>query len=233
MTTTAINPPEELLLDYAAGASSPCMSLLVATHLCLSPSGRALHGMLEEVGGALLDSLQGERVERVDAASVLQRADLAGRLPLAASPGRPAAAASVARQQAESKLGCRLPEPLWPYADELVERRRWQRLGPWAKTIRLSVSSEREAAHLLWARAGMRIAEHEHRGREVALVLKGAFWDGRQRVGRGDIMVHGDDDRHAPTIDPAEDCLCLAVTAPDAIHFTGPLGWLFDRLFRL
>jgi putative transcriptional regulator len=231
MITSPRPCPEEFLLDYAAGASSPCMSLLVATHLALSPAGRELHALLEAVGGAMLESLRGERVEEVSAASVLRAADRSAE----AAPQSAMAddRARLAPAGVAAQVGFRLPAPLQGYAGELAAPGSWQRLGPRAKAVRLSVSSPQEVAHLLWARAGTRIAEHEHRGREIALVLKGAFWDGGDCFGRGEIAVHGGGDRHAPLIDPAEDCVCLAVTDPGAIHFTGPFGWLLDRWFRL
>jgi putative transcriptional regulator len=231
--------PEELLLDYAAGAASPCLGLLVATHLALSPDSRELHAMLEAVGGALLDSLKGENVTQVSAASVLAQADRLDSGPDQMPPaGLPATVAPAAGDDAGAALAelfgpAGPPRPLCPYAREVADRRAWRRLGPRAAAARLSVSSAQEHAYLLWARAGTRIARHEHRGREAALVLRGAFWDGGTCYGAGAVAAYAPGTAHAPEIDPAEDCLCLAVIDPGAIHFTGRLGWLLNRLIRL
>src|SRR5262245_9931303 len=57
-----MNPPthhltDEWLVDYAAGAASEPVALLVATHLAYCPACRAAHGKLEAVGGALLNDI--------------------------------------------------------------------------------------------------------------------------------------------------------------------------------
>jgi putative transcriptional regulator len=48
------HPPEELLLDYAAGSADEPTSLTLATHLTLCPECRDTVARFESVGGALL-----------------------------------------------------------------------------------------------------------------------------------------------------------------------------------
>ncbi|NJO37639.1 MAG: anti-sigma factor, partial [Rhizobiales bacterium] len=70
-----------------------------------------------------------------------------------------------------------------------------------------------------------------HVGREVVLVLEGAFRDDGVRFGPGDVAVAEDGTIHTPQIERGADCLCLAVTeAP--VHFTGALGLLLNRFSR-
>ena len=46
--------PEEMLQDYARGASTPGVSLLVAAQLTHSPEGREIVREYERMGGAML-----------------------------------------------------------------------------------------------------------------------------------------------------------------------------------
>jgi putative transcriptional regulator len=222
--------PSELLLDYATGACSDALELLIATHLAMSEESRTLCRMLEDVGGALLETLEDQPLERLTALSVLEAIDPdSGALALAGA-GRGQGVAPERPRPAKFG-GDTPPAPLLAYAGEFAEERAWQRLGWSAAVVRLSASSAKERVHLLWARPGTEIATHRHVGREVVLVLKGAFWDEGLRYGPGDIAVGEDGTVHAPRIDGEADCVCLAITeAP--VHFVGPFGWALNRLCR-
>ena len=74
--SAAAPPPEALLLDYAAGNAGPATSLLLATHLAMSKESRGLLALMEAAGGAFFDDLDGEPLERISAASALDRASM-------------------------------------------------------------------------------------------------------------------------------------------------------------
>jgi putative transcriptional regulator len=225
--------PEALLLDYAAGTASPAIGLLMASHLAMSPESRGLFNVMESIGGALLDDLDEEPLERISAARALQALDDGA----TASPP-----SSWTRETPSSSLAPRaggpvtfsekdLPEPLRRVEACDQGMRSWQKLGVGVAATRISFSDRGERAHLLWAKGGAGIAAHRHVGREVVLVLKGAFWDDNVCYGPGDVAVNEDGSIHAPRIDDSEDCLCLAVTeAP--VHFTGLPGLLLNRFCR-
>ncbi|MEM9625595.1 MAG: ChrR family anti-sigma-E factor [Pseudomonadota bacterium] len=222
--------PEPLLFDYATGASSPAIGLLMAAHLSMSRESRALLATMEAVGGALLEDLDDEPLERISAADVLAIADRdeddvskMAELVLERSGPR----ASVPPTFVQDAL----PEPLRAAESELGGDRRWRWLGFGVAATKLAVSSEHERAHLLWAKGGTDIITHRHVGREVVLVLKGAFWDDGVRYGPGDVAVSEDGTIHNPHIDGDDDCVCLAVTeAP--VHFTGLVGLALNRFCR-
>src|SRR4051812_30300783 len=58
MTPPVHHPPEELLLDYAAGSTDEPTSLTLATHLALCPECRDAVAGFESVGGALLEEIE-------------------------------------------------------------------------------------------------------------------------------------------------------------------------------
>lgn len=227
--------PEELLLDYAAGACSSAMELLVATHISMAPNSRKLCRMLEDMGGALLETFEGERLENVTAQSVLAKADstaLADMTAISSVDQQTNAYGSTAISRTHAKFGGETPpSPLLAYGSDFADEKAWQRLGRSVAAVQLSLSDLEERAHLLWARPGAEIATHRHIGREVVLVLKGAFWDDGIRYGPGDIAVGEDGTIHAPRIDGGHECVCLAVTeAP--VQFVGSFSWLLNRFCR-
>ncbi len=225
--------PEELLLDYASGACSPALHLLVATHVSMSEQSRKLCSVLDDVGGAFLETIHGETMERVTAQSVLELAESGSHddkvINLANSES------SIHRDmpsRSPRRFGGEAPPlPLRTYVSEFSNEDAWLRLGKSVAAIELSASNNEERAHLLWAKPGAHIATHRHVGREVVLVLKGAFWDEGVRYGPGDIAVGEDGSVHTPKIDDGAECVCLAVTeAP--VHFVGSFGWLLNRFCR-
>lgn len=220
--------PDEILLDYVAGSASPGKALLVATHLAMWAPSQARHAMLAEVGGALLETLQGVRLERASAQAVLALDDRppAGRERAASGP------ATMAEPQASVALcGTVLPSPLAAGGAEAADRRAWRTLGRGVAAALLSCSTPRGRTQFLRARAGAKIFPHTHEGEELVLVLKGAFWDEGERFGPGDVAVNDGSRVHAPVIDEAEECLCLAVTE-GRIRFVGPAGWFLNRVSR-
>lgn len=228
--------PEELLLDYAAGACSPSMDLLMATHLSMSEESRQCFNMLEALGGVLLETVETAPLEHVTAQSILEAADRLDVPPATAVPS----AADVLETAIDgpsrplAKFSSDAPpNTLQPFLKDFEQDSAWSNLGFGGSVaaVKLSASDAAERAHLLWAKPGVQIATHRHIGREVVLVLRGAFWDEGVRYGPGDVAVGEDGTIHAPTIDNADACLCLAVTeAP--VQFVGSFGWMLNRFCR-
>jgi len=237
--------PESLLLDYAAGTATPAISLLLDTHLAMSAESRDLVAFMQSIGGILLDDLEGEPLDRISADSTLALvdADMEAKANAVQSAPDPrdypeartegsAATPAAPSQRGPARFNPEaLPKPLRRAETASGKNRQWQRLGYGVATAELAVLGDGDRAHLLWAKGGTGIASHRHVGREVVLVLEGAFWDDSVRYGPGDVAVHEDGSTHAPKIDAGEDCLCLAVTeAP--VHFTGLAGPILNRFCR-
>ena len=216
--------PEALLMDYAAGTASRAISLLMATHLAMSSESRALFALMQTVGGALLEDLEDEPLERISAEGTLALAEMEGSEPvLDPFPGESASAQTFHKDS--------LPAPVRLAEAATGGDLRWRRLGIGVAATKLAISSESERAHLLWAKGGTGIATHRHVGREVVLVLKGAFWDDGVLYEPGDVAVSEDGTIHAPRIHKGDDCVCLAVTeAP--VHFSGLPGIILNRFCR-
>jgi putative transcriptional regulator len=185
---------DDLLLDYAAGTLAEGWSLAVATHLALCAECRDKLAVAEAAGGQLLETLTQQPVDAGSWAAVRNRLGT----PDAAGPAQPETAI--------------LPKPLRDYVGGDIDAIRWRRLGKGAAQLRLKTGDRQTQVRLLRIPAGKPVPEHSHRGRELTVVLAGAFHDGEALFARGDVEDADDSIQHIPTATPEADCICLAVT---------------------
>ncbi|MEP7239442.1 MAG: ChrR family anti-sigma-E factor [Devosia sp.] len=189
---------DDLLLSYAAGSLAEGWSLAVATHLSLCADCRARLAAAEAAGGQMLETIDGGAVEAGSWTA------LRGRLapaPPATTPAK-ASAGEVAV----------LPKPLRDYVGGDVEAIRWSAIGTAGAQFRIKTADRETQVRLLRIPAGKPVPEHTHRGRELTVVLSGAFSDGVGRFARGGVEDADDSIEHIPTATPEADCICLAVT---------------------
>lgn len=204
----------ELLAGYAAGTLPEAFDLIVATHLSLSDESRAALGAHEAVGGCLLDSEDGIALD-----SGALNATLA-RIKAGAPSERPARVSSGV-----------FPAPLQAYVGGDVDAVKWRPLGGGVKQAILPTDGD-ASARLLFIPAGQAVPDHGHKGKELTLVLQGAFRDDSDRFARGDIEIADEEVDHQPVAEEGEDCICLAVTdAP--LKFHGLIPRLLQPFFRI
>jgi len=123
----------------------------------------------------------------------------------------------------------RLPSPTREAALDALDHGRWRFAGLGIRRLRLAVDSEAHV-ELMRIEPGRGVAPHAHGGDEVTLVLTGAYFDGFEHYGPGDISLAQGEFRHAPRADPGEVCYVLAVSyGPPKLR--GIYG-LLERLSR-
>lgn len=190
-----------LLLDHAAGASSPARQLLVETHLRLRPSARDLADALDVAGGALLERLEPEPV--------------AARLHGAESARAPSGAPVDALRDARALVEAALHSP---------GHLNWRWRAPAMREVRLPAPG----ATLLRLAGGRAAPKHGHAGEEVTLVLRGAYADETGRYAPGDIAFADAELDHSPYVPDGEECVCLVVT-DGALRFHSLLARVANR----
>lgn len=205
--------PEELLLDYAAGALPQAPALAVALHVALDPQARRTVDRLNAVGGALIedeaagppdDAALERAMARLDQAVVEPRAT-----PVARRPGFEWA-----------------PPPLIPH---LRPGMGWRRILGKFDEIRLDVPGEAYRASLLRLEPGRGLPEHKHPGYEYTVCLQGGYTDKTGSYSVGDFAVGPGAERHEPIADPGEPCIALIVVEKPIV-LTGPWGRLFNPM---
>jgi putative transcriptional regulator len=212
-------PPEELLLDYAAGSLAEPLALLVATQITLDPESRHRVQELEHLGGALLDRVEPARMSDDALDAVLARLDELE------TQGDGSNRSAAADRTATTDAG--LPAPLRTYLGDNLEGVRWRERGQSVAEAELLPDYPGYKTRLLRIAAGARIPQHTHSGSEYTLVLEGSFTDESGRYARGDVSVADPEITHQPVAGRECDCICLAVTdAP--LKMTGPLGRILN-----
>lgn len=209
---------DDLLIDYAAGSLAEGWSLAVATHLSLCAECRTRLAAAEAAGGQMLETL--DSAPAADSSWAAVRSRLATTVP----------AEPVAMPEA---LGAAiLPKPLRDYIGGDLDAIRWKPIGTAGAQIRLKTGDRKTQVRLLKIPAGQPVPEHSHRGRELTVVLTGAFDDGETRFERGDMEDADEGIQHIPTATPEADCICLAVTdAP--LRFRSLLVRLFQPILGI
>ncbi len=208
--------PDEVLLAYASGSLDEAMSLVVATHLTLSPHGRAKVAEFEALGGALIDEIEPAALSEDALDAVLARLDEAG--------------PEVTPEPTAARDGHSLPAPLRAYLGPDIEALRWKRLLPGVREAAFPVGGGLRA-RLMRIASGVAVPRHSHRGAEATLVLEGAYRDETGFYDRGALQWADAALDHQPAATGGETCLCLVVTeAP--IRLTGRFGRLLNPLIK-
>lgn len=198
---------EDLIMAYAAGSLAQGWSLAVATHLAMCPECRAHYERAQEIGGTLLDNQELEDDPSLyDSGMEEVWARLRGKL------DQPYIPTQKIQPKVSAKTSIGLPEPLRSFVGADIDELKWKSLGKGAYQIRIPVQDDETSVRLLRIPAGKPVPEHSHGGRELTLVLRGAFRDEVDMFRRGDIEDADGSITHTPTATEDEDCICLAVT---------------------
>lgn len=221
-----MNPRHHLdpatVLGHAAGALSPGLSIIVATHLEGCAHCRQSIALAEGVGGVLMEQQQQasaptrqEDMRRM----MLERLDRAG------PPGHlPETSAPVADPD-------RLPTPLHRYFGTSYRALRWRWMGPGMHFIRIAGPS---GCTLLMLRiaAGKSMPVHSHGGSEITQILQGAYDDALGHFAAGDVADLDGETEHQPITSAGVPCICVAaLDAP--LRFPGWLARTLQPLFGI
>lgn len=207
--------PDELLLAYASGGLDEGMSLVVATHLTLSPESRARVSDYEALGGALIEEIEPVEVSGGALDEVMARLDDGNGAPPRKEPPCD---------------GHDLPAPLRGYVGPDIEALRWKKLIRGVQEAEFPIGGGARA-RLMRIESGVAVPKHSHRGNEATLVLEGAYHDATGFYDRGALQFADAALDHQPEATGSETCLCLVVTdAP--IRLTGKLGRLLNPLIK-
>lgn len=187
----------DLLLRHAAGCLDAAFSLLIETHLALSPESNRLHAQFEAIGGALIDDITPAEVDP----AALNRALRAIEMEAEDVDERPGH--STGRFKALE--GFTLPAPLSAVPIDM-----WRWVAPGVRSARISLpKSAKSRAFLLEIAPGTILPRHGHEGDEATCVLSGGFRDGETHFGPGDLALADESIEHDIVIDAAAPCLCL------------------------
>ena len=177
-------------------ASHPGLRLMEATAAVLRGDPSPL-GPRDTLGGAFLEGEAPLSMADNAAEQALARID-----GLEAIDSQDRDAARRASRGLDEMLS--LPDPLREAVFEAMgEGRKWRFLGFGIRGLKLAVGGEGET-ELLRIEPGHGVAPHDHGGEEYTLVVTGAFHDGHERFGPGDVNIAQPGFVHAPLAEKDE-----------------------------
>lgn len=212
---------EATVLSFAAGALSPEMAAVAATHMDACRLCRERLSDAERIGGSLLGQQQPGAANAVRGARLREAMlDL-----LDEAPAIEAHAAKPATRAADASATDDLPRPLQPYFGRSWRALRWRWMAPGVHMIRAARGSG-DTLILLKIAPGKSMPVHSHQGTELTQILQGAYDDSLGHYAPGDVADLDNEIEHQPITAPGVPCVCVAaLDAP--LRFP---GWLARKL---
>ncbi len=216
------HPDQNLLLEYANGSLPWAQALAVSAHIQMCPRCTQHLRQLNELGGALLDQSTASEPASDSWSRLMARVD--------SSEAESAAPATAEPPVAPRKISDPMLSGAPPVIRKLLHTNpplHWQRVSRGLRAARLVTGQASSEVAFHRISCGAKVAEHDHRGQEITVVLYGSFSDADGVYSVGDFLVRQPGQVHRPTATQDQECLCLSVVeAPVAV--TGLLGRLIN-----
>jgi putative transcriptional regulator len=207
----SFHPDSRFLTDFAAGNLTVSEALCVSAHLEFCAKCRAHVQQLNDLGAQLM-SRQDTPAELAanddDFAMLMQKIEHSP--PYAATTEPKAADQQLAGQERGSVgAGSVMPRVVQKLMGRTLQELNWVQLGSSLRIAPFEMGQGDRETSLYDIKAGGRMPEHEHRGEEITVLLKGSFSDAEGKYVRGDFVVRHAGERHQPTATLDTDCICL------------------------
>jgi putative transcriptional regulator len=210
--------PKSLSSLFGERMSDPAIRLLAQTTAAMRSDPDYFHREDDVAGGVFLAGEQPAGMADDSLARALARIDADAALDEQASEQVDDGDERMAELMA-------LPSPLREAALDALQHRGWTFGGFGIRRLALMGGDGGAQAELMRVEPGFGVAEHDHAGEELTLIVTGAYGDGHARYQAGDLSVARPGFSHAPKSDVDEVCYVLAVTyGPPKFH--GAFGLL-------
>lgn len=224
------HPDDNLLTEYAAGSLDWALSLSVAAHLHFCSACRNHVAGLNAIGGTLLNHCEKAGPDPGSFDSLMSRIRM--QADAQSEQGNDTSAGEATNRPILVSKNTALTNAPRVLRKLIPRKLRWRFVSPSIKMAPLITGQEKYQVSLHRISLGGKAAEHDHRGKEVTLVLQGSFSDGDGVYSAGDFLVREPGQVHCPTAAQNEDCICLTVLeAPVAV--TGLLGRVLNPLLSV
>jgi putative transcriptional regulator len=234
------HPDIHWLTEYAAGNLPMSQALCISAHISFCSQCKKQVEQLNSLGGMMFTSPDASNVEttaelptaHTDISESLrsQTLNLLNNKELMAGSASITSVSSANDEPSHNEAV--LPRCLSKLIPNGTDKLDWKSLGSAVSVARLAAGdTEREVA-LHKIKAGGSVGNHDHKGREVTVVLAGSFSDQNGQYLPGDFLVKNSGESHRPIASEDADCICLSVLeAP--VKFTGPIARLINPFLRI
>lgn len=196
------HPDPDLLVEYTSGSMQLAPCIAVTSHLQYCDQCKQAVKSLQGLGASILET--DEQVSLSD--------DLLDKVLDCIESEAQTDAPAAATPRNTSELDAAVRE-LPAYVRDLLPTGdlRWKSLTSSLRVAPVSVGEQQYELALHRIGAGGKAPEHDHRGREITVVLKGSFSDEEGLYQPGDFIVREPGDKHTPLAASHEECICLSV----------------------
>ncbi len=203
------HPDSKFLTDFAAANLPLSQATCVATHLEYCGKCRTHIQQLTDLGGFMFSQLEPVVVENDGFTSLMHKIDLSAQtLPLteAALQDRPLLAG---KEHVKPQNAGFLPVIVRKLANGGLHKLDWVQLGSSLRVAPVKIGADKRETAIYDIKAGGKMPEHEHRGEEITVILKGSFSDLDGKYSSGDFVVRNAGEKHQPIATQDTDCICL------------------------
>lgn len=222
------HPTDNTLAEFSAGSLDWALGIPVSAHLELCPECQRKVTEYNSVGGSILEHAKPVDLTENSFDQLMQRIKTGA----ASSASEPQNAND--NNTAENPMDKRtraLPKVI----RKLIlnnEPIKWSSVTGKLKSAQVVSGQEKYEVSFHKIKQGGKVAEHDHCGLEITLVLEGSFSDADGNYNIGDYLVKKPGEIHRPIAAQNQDCLCLSILeAP--VKLTGFFGKIINPFLSI
>ncbi|MFL0811584.1 MAG: ChrR family anti-sigma-E factor [Agarilytica sp.] len=220
------HPSENELLEYSAGNLDWALSIVVSAHMQMCPQCKQKCIQLNALGASIMNNTKPVAVETSSFDNVM--AKIKQQTALGSTPEKP-------EQNINANKGASRTQHLPDVVSKLLpdnEKLHWKFVSPALREAQLVTGQDKYEVSFHKIKRGGKVAEHDHGGLEVTLVLEGSFSDANGNYVAGDYIVKQPGEVHRPIAAQDQDCLCFTVVeAP--VKVTGIIGKIVNPFLSI
>lgn len=217
------HPSDNTLLEYSSGNLDWALSICVSAHMQFCPQCKSKVVQFNSIGGNALVECEPIKVESNSFDALMKRIN-------SDAPQTKTASASESMDNIDERIKSlpKVVQKLIPKDKPL----KWSFVSPSLRSAQLETGQDHYEVCFHKIKRGGRVAEHDHRGLEVTLVLEGSFSDSEGNYTPGDYIVKHPGEPHRPIAAQDQDCLCLSIMeAP--VKVTGLMGKVVNPFLKI
>jgi len=215
------HPKSDTLASFASGTLDEAFSIVVATHLGLCRECTTIVHDFEALGGACLENLEAESINK----------DVLKSFWLKAGKQEP--------EPFQVQESCSTPNPIGSIGplstliNSDLDQIPWRMAAPGIRQFIIEAKGIRKnSLRIFKISAGTKIPLHSHQQNELTLILDGAYKDKNGTFNVGDLADFDSDITHEPEAIGEKPCICLIATnAP--LQFKSIIGKISQPLIGL
>ncbi len=224
------HPDDNLLVEFANGTLDTAQAIAVNTHLHFCTKCQQNVQRIEQIGGVMLATLEPQPLAEDSFDKLMDSLEAlpATTAKKALSPKPQRSENSKEAEELSKQYG-----PLPTVVTKMINNRslKWRHVNSSLETRPLVAGQQIHQVSLQKINAGGIVPEHDHRGTEMTVILKGSFSDKQGIYQEGDFVVKQPGDIHQPISASNIDCLCLSVeSAP--VKLTGFWGRILNPFIK-